>query len=103
MNVATIDRTPVVTVAGDSISHLRHIVVLAETQAREGKIRWQGTDGIVRSGHLWRGVRNSDYTTTPSSDPRGAFVLVTDLDRTDHLLSFDHLVSLFDAGLLQVR
>lgn len=103
MNVATIDRTPTVTAPQESLSHLRHLITLTQVQAREGKIKWQGDDGVIRTGRLWRGVRAANYTVIPGADPRGHLVLVTDLDKVDHLIAFDHLVSLYDQGLLQVR
>lgn len=103
MNVATIDRTPTVTAPQDSLLHLRHVLNLVQAQGREGKIKWQDADGVIRTGRLWRGVRAANYTVIPGADPRGHLVLVTDLDKVDHLIAFDDLVSLYDQGLLQVR
>lgn len=93
-----------VTTQRESLSRLRHILQLVEVQAREGKVRWQDDDGVVRVGHLYRGVRDSWGAVYGGADPRGHFVLLTTLGvgAEDHVVFFDHLVDLADAGKVQV-
>lgn len=99
----TLTLTSDVNTQRESLSRIRHTLQLVEVQAREGKIRWED-DGVIRVGHLYRGVRDLWGRVIGGADPRGHHVLLTTLGvgAEDVVVHFDHLVDLADAGKVQV-
>ena len=104
--MTTLTLSPAVTEAVDiplreSLTRLRAILHLVETQAREGIIRWVEADGTVHNGTLWRGQRDATGAIIGGGDPRDHLVLVSTRGAHavgDLLIPFNHLVDLAEVG-----